>query len=839
MTTQAEEKPLDPTVQQLLSFQTVNYAANKSGVANVIYITTDKSYNSVNLQIMVNTSSVMLTPGTITDPNTIPPPNAGTVMYLDLSGLNLSGTLFSQLQFSADNWVFKLFPNDNAVGMTPTQNIPLSADASGGIPIQIEQLEIDQALSTPTVQLAMSYYNVKGITAEFFNFGVAIEPRPDVASGNLPDAIEIDVSTNTILCNYPNNSFQLEFSPASGTPLQVPAGPKTLFSVSFIYGGAGDKNGYGALTDTKDALNISCTRGDNADQWTPTFHTEAQSPYWTLQPPSGIPIVGTGIKAIVSFNFADIQTPYQPGLTQMLVSYSDVPGYQDGVFSIPLYKELPTLIDCFEASSMLVNINGDNKITLSWTVQNPKSISIPGFGPQTGNNLEVTVNATTTYTLQVTGSNGQFVEKSITIYAYRSFPSISVGSMGDGTAFQSLPLSITDQAHGMIYVSNSAAGQVYRVIQASRTVDRSTIFTGNIMSLTPDGQRFFVAQVSIPLPGNPTLTMYDTNNKLPPCQWNQQGPPPYSLAISPDSSKLYYLQRHGLITVSAFSVDETANTFAYQTDIQVGTSPQAYAFDGTGENLYVGNYDTANVSVINLTQNKVITTIPLQSNEPCAFALVGTTLFVACSGDNRVCVIDTSTNTALDPITAGNRPFSLTLDQNNMRLFVTNFQDNSVTVINTKTRKVENTINVGNGPSAAKITDSGNLMFVSNYCDKSLTVVDISNGEAIFVGTIILESTNGNPIDISTYPANNFYTDVFVAKEYFRSRNDSCPSPTATDANLNMSILSIQEKQSSAQSDIGPNEPPVKRSTPNQIGILKWLSWLAGWIRKVFSRITD
>jgi YVTN family beta-propeller protein len=471
----------------------------------------------------------------------------------------------------------------------------------------------------------------------------------------------------------------------------------------------------------------------------------------------------------------------------------------------------PAVIDSFTASSMLVNINGDNKVTLSWQVKNAKTVLIPGFPPPyQDNSLVVTVNNTMTYTLQVTpwGSDGQVVQATVTVYAYKSFPSISVGPMGDGKAFQALPLSITNRARGVIYVSNSAAGHVYQVNQANHQV-LPTQFSGIIMALSADEQKLFVAEWN----GSPTnmIRMYDTTNPAAVSSLQQPGPPPYSLAINPVGTQLYYLWRNLLTTVSAFSVNEAANTFAYVKDIGIGTSPQAYAFDATGVNLYIGNYKSGSVSVIRLSDNTVTATISLDAgSEPCAFALVGAILFVAGSGGNQVYVIDTTKNTTLPPITAGYQPFALALDQNKKRLFVANFQDNTVTIIDTTTQAVTANLSVGKGPSAIKITDSGNLLFVSNYCDKSLTVVDISGGATV-IGTIALEATNGNPVDVSTFPTINNYTDVFVAKEYFNGRNNACSTSSPTDTNLNMSILSIQEKAPSLKLDADKPAGKVSR----------------------------
>lgn len=517
----------------------------------------------------------------------------------------------------------------------------------------------------------------------------------------------------------------------------------------------------------------------------------------------------------ITYNESNFSPPTAPDKETTLFTLSvycgpGQPVAQQRPFTITV-NQPPAVIDSFTASSMLVDITqAGNQFVLSWQVENAKTILLVGIGEQTETSYPVKdFQKTTTYTLRVTpwGSNGHVVEKTVTVYAYKSFPSVLVGPIGDGTAFQALPLSISNRARGMIYVSNSAAGMVYQISQANHQV-LPTQFSGIIMALSADEQKLFVAEWT----GSPTnkVRMYDTTSQSEVKSLDEPGPPPYSLAINPAGTQLYYLWRNLLTSVSPFTVNEGANTFTYAPpDITVGTSPQAYAFDATGANLYIGNYKSGNVSVVRLSDNTVTATIGLgDGSEPCSFALVGTTLFVAGSGGNQVYVIDTTTNTTKAPITAGDQPFSLTLDQNKARLFVTNFQASSVTVIDTATLAVTATLPVGNGPSAIKITDSGNLMFVSNYCDKSLTVVDISGGGATVVGTIPLGSGNGNPVDVSTFPTINNYTDVFVAKEYFNGRNNSCPTSSVTDTNLNLSIFSVQEKPSGFKAKAGVGETP-------------------------------
>ena len=456
----------------------------------------------------------------------------------------------------------------------------------------------------------------------------------------------------------------------------------------------------------------------------------------------------------------------------------------------------PATINYFTATSYLVNIYASNTVTLNWQVENAKTIVIVGYGVQTGGSLSVTVNSTTTFILQVTpwGSNGQLVQASLTVYAYKSYTPLVVGPMGDGSGIPSRPIGLGNRSRGIVYASNATDGKIYQVSVDEKKVS-PTQFPGFMaMTLSADESKLFVVGGVL----GPFVYMCDTSDMSV-----FTGPnilflnPPYTMAVNSTCTELFYPTYDPLGgRVYTLTVNEAANQLEFLNKLTVGDNPRALAFDGAGVNLYVGNYDSSSVSVINLAQNAVTATIQLQSSEPCAFALAGNLLFVACSGGNQVCVIDTSNNSTKAPITAGVQPSSLTLDQNEARLFVTNFQGGSVTVIDTATSAVTATLQVGNGPSAAEITESGNLMFVSNYWDKSLTVVDISNGGAVVVGTIPLDASNGNPVDVSSFTATNFYTDVFVAKEYFLGRNNGCPGSKATDANLNMSILSVQEKAS-------------------------------------------
>ena len=107
--------------------------------------------------------------------------------------------------------------------------------------------------------------------------------------------------------------------------------------------------------------------------------------------------------------------------------------------------------------------------------------------------------------------------------------------------------------------------------------------------------------------------------------------------------------------------------------IAVGTSPSGVAYDGT--NIYVTNFNSASVSVINPTTNTVTTTIAV-GTRPFGVAYDGTNIYVTNNGSNSVSVINPATNTVTTTIGVGSLPYGVAYDGTN--IWVANTGSNSV-----------------------------------------------------------------------------------------------------------------------------------------------------------------
>ncbi|MFD5430272.1 YncE family protein, partial [Streptomyces sp. NPDC127084] len=114
---------------------------------------------------------------------------------------------------------------------------------------------------------------------------------------------------------------------------------------------------------------------------------------------------------------------------------------------------------------------------------------------------------------------------------------------------------------------------------------------------------------------------------------------------------------------------------------------------------YVTNLDSDNVSVINTTDNTVLTTIPVGTGpRGVAISPDGARAYVTNQGSNNVSVINTTDNTVLTTIPVGTQPLGVAVSPAGGRAYVTNVDSNNVSVINTTDNTVLTTIPVGTQP---------------------------------------------------------------------------------------------------------------------------------------------
>ena len=161
------------------------------------------------------------------------------------------------------------------------------------------------------------------------------------------------------------------------------------------------------------------------------------------------------------------------------------------------------------------------------------------------------------------------------------------------------------------------------------------------------------------------------------------------------------------------------------TRIPVEINPYETVLTPDGKRLFVSNWSSESVSVIDTATNKVIRTLHVGMNPNDMKLSADGRLFVACSNDNTIHVIDTRSlqilerlSTTLTPLAPeGSTPDSLLIDDKRKLAFVANADNNSIAVIRIANREhssVRGFIPTGWYPSAMTLADHGNTLYIGN-----------------------------------------------------------------------------------------------------------------------------
>ena len=208
-----------------------------------------------------------------------------------------------------------------------------------------------------------------------------------------------------------------------------------------------------------------------------------------------------------------------------------------------------------------------------------------------------------------------------------------------------------------------------------------------------------------------------------------------AIVVHPVTGKVYVCNEgeHEIVVLNG-------TTLALEAQIPVGQHPHTCVLGAGNLNLYVSNWGSRSVSIINTQKGRRLQDVPvgLRPND-MAVAPDGR-LFVACSGDNSVHVIDTKIvekvtpeatptrrpkeaareiiGTSLYPDSPeGSAPSAVTISHDGQTLFVANADNNNVAVVNIadpKASRIEGFIPVGWFPTALATSPDDHTLFVAN-----------------------------------------------------------------------------------------------------------------------------
>jgi YVTN family beta-propeller protein len=161
------------------------------------------------------------------------------------------------------------------------------------------------------------------------------------------------------------------------------------------------------------------------------------------------------------------------------------------------------------------------------------------------------------------------------------------------------------------------------------------------------------------------------------------------------------------------------------TRIRVGVTPYQVVLSADGKRLFVSNWSSESVSVIDTETNRVIRTVVVGMNPNDMKISADGRLFVACSNDNTVDVIDTRTLRVIERLSTtqtplapeGSTPDALAIDDKRKLLYIANADNNSIAVAHIDTRAhsaITGFIPTGWYPSALVLRIHNDTLFIGN-----------------------------------------------------------------------------------------------------------------------------
>jgi YVTN family beta-propeller protein len=191
--------------------------------------------------------------------------------------------------------------------------------------------------------------------------------------------------------------------------------------------------------------------------------------------------------------------------------------------------------------------------------------------------------------------------------------------------------------------------------------------------------------------------------------------------------------------------------------VNVGSSPQYVGVNPSTNRIYVGNFFSNTVSVIDGNTNTVIGTVNVGSPQGIGVNPTTNRVYVANLGSGTVSVIN-ATNQVIATVNVGPNPIGVGVNNATNRVYVANqvIPTGSVTVINA-TNQVMATVAISTGaPSGVGVNPTTNRVYVTNSNGNTVSVID-GNTNTVTATVIVPGSPQGvavNPFTNRIYVTN-------------------------------------------------------------------------------------
>ncbi|MCI4364449.1 MAG: hypothetical protein L3K10_00050 [Thermoplasmata archaeon] len=237
-----------------------------------------------------------------------------------------------------------------------------------------------------------------------------------------------------------------------------------------------------------------------------------------------------------------------------------------------------------------------------------------------------------------------------------------------------------------------------------------------------------------------------------------------SLPVGDGPSQVAYDSADGRIFVTNYcsnsvSVIDATNDSIVRLDLPVGSEPYGITFDSLKDTIWIADYNSQNLTVLNGSTLATVRTVTLPLAYPYGLAIDPTahSVFVSDIVGNAVTVVNSTTysiSTLMIPV--GSSPQGIFYDPQNGNVYVANGGSDNITVINGTNDSVVESIATAGGTTALALDPIDHLILGTNAGGSRIIVLDALTNLAEFSSL----PASGNPQGIVYVPTDH-QVDVF------------------------------------------------------------------------------
>ena len=187
----------------------------------------------------------------------------------------------------------------------------------------------------------------------------------------------------------------------------------------------------------------------------------------------------------------------------------------------------------------------------------------------------------------------------------------------------------------------------------------------------------------------------------------------------PPTGSFAYITNQGDNTVSV--IDVTQNKVI--STIQVGKAPVGVAVSAQLQRVFISNVESNNISVINTVNKTVIDSIALQG-APVGLAMApnNRTLYVADWFSDQIIAINTDDFSKRRALTVATAPAGLVVSADSKTLFVAARDSNEIAIVDTETFSISKRIASGKHPFGLSL--SNDILYSVNVYDNTVSAIN-------------------------------------------------------------------------------------------------------------------